>query len=63
MARRILGIKNHDKVSIETEKGKIILKLVPDILHYSGSAGKAYSIAEDKKALKDYVAKRQSCRK
>ena len=56
MARRILGIKNHDKVSIETEKGKIILKPVPDILYYSGSAGKAYSVSEEKKALKAYVS-------
>ena len=63
MARRILGIKKYDKVSIETEKGKIILKPVPDILYYSGSAGKAYSVSEEKKALKEYVAKKQAVKK
>jgi AbrB family looped-hinge helix DNA binding protein len=60
MARRMLGIKNYDKVSIKTENGRIILQAVPDILYHSGSAGKAYSISEEKKALKEYVSKKQA---
>ena len=62
-ARRFLGIKEYDRVCIETEKDRITIKSAPNILSYSGSVGKASSLIQEKKALKDYVAKRRSARK
>ena len=62
-ARRALGIKEYDKVCIETEKDRITIKSVPNILSYSGSVGKASSLIQEKRALKNYFAKRQSAKK
>ncbi|MFZ2656104.1 MAG: AbrB/MazE/SpoVT family DNA-binding domain-containing protein [Victivallales bacterium] len=62
-ARAVLGIRKHDKVCIETCKDRITIKSVPSILSFSGSAGKAFSSAEEKKAVKEHVSARHSVKK
>ncbi|HBC88869.1 MAG TPA: hypothetical protein DCZ94_18150 [Lentisphaeria bacterium] len=62
-ARAVLGIRKHDKVCIETGKDRITIKPVFNILSFSGSSGRAFSSADEKKAVKGHVSARHLARK
>lgn len=62
-ARAVLGIRKHDKICIETGKDRITIKSIHNILSFSGSAGRAFSLAGEKKAVKEHVSAKHSIKR
>ncbi|MCX7016248.1 MAG: AbrB/MazE/SpoVT family DNA-binding domain-containing protein [Candidatus Sumerlaeota bacterium] len=54
--RRKLGFKPHDRVSVESENGAIVIKPVVDFFSFRGVLGKAGSLEAEKRAMMRAVA-------
>ena len=54
--RRKLGIKPHDRLSIELEDKVIVVKPALDLFEFEGIAGKALSREEEERRMRKAVA-------
>ncbi len=57
--RRELGIKPLDRVLVETEDDKIVVRPVPDFFELGGFLGKALAPEEERKRMMKGVARRR----
>ena len=55
-ARKLAGIRPHDRVLIETEGDTILIRAVPDFGRLSGFLGKAQSPGRERKAVSEALA-------
>jgi AbrB family looped-hinge helix DNA binding protein len=61
-ARRALGIRPRDRVIIQVDRQRIVLRAAPGILSLAGTAGRAASRRDERTAAMEHVAARQSRR-
>lgn len=59
-ARRSLGIRPRDRITIEVSRGQIVLRAAPGILRLAGMAGKAAPRGEERAGAMDHVAGRHA---
>jgi AbrB family looped-hinge helix DNA binding protein len=50
-SRRALGIKPHDRVTIEVRQAEIVVKPVPDFFELDGFLGKGATAEEEREAI------------
>jgi len=50
-SRRALGIKPHDRVTIEVRQAEIVVKPVPDFFELKGFLGKGATPEEEREAM------------
>lgn len=55
-SRRALGIKPHDRVTIEVRQTEIVVKPVPDFFELDGFLGKGATQEEEREAMMAAVA-------
>ena len=59
-ARRALGIRPRDRVIIQVDRQRIVLRAAPGILSLAGMAGRAAPLRDEQNAAMDHVASRHS---
>jgi AbrB family looped-hinge helix DNA binding protein len=59
-ARRALGLRPRDRVTIRVDRQRIVLQAAPGILSLAGMAGRAVSRDDERAAAMDHVAGRHS---
>jgi AbrB family looped-hinge helix DNA binding protein len=59
-ARRALGLRPHDRVTIEVDRQRIVLRAAPGILNLAGTAGRAATRRDERSAAMAHVAERQT---
>ncbi len=56
--RRALGVRPHDRVAIQLEDNRIVIRPVPDFMELEGFLGPRLSADEEKKARERAVSAR-----
>ena len=56
--RRALGVRPHDRVAIQLEDDKIVIRPVPDFMELEGFLGPRLSDREERQALESGVSGR-----